>query len=87
MENLLEHIRTFSPSEQYPENKSVCRLKNNAARLITINTKDEETGVLQAFRVLPGMNEPTNAPAFVLELPFVVNALKTGDLIALPLEN
>lgn len=77
---------TYSPANQYPSSDSVCRLANKAARLITINLMDDQSGEQFCIKVLPGQNEPSNAPAQAMDQAFVKNLLSTGDLITLPLE-
>lgn len=53
-------------------------LKNNAARLITINLLQGEQVV--EYPVLPGDNEPTKVPNAAKELDFVKALLGSGDL-------
>lgn len=53
-------------------------LKNNAARLITINHLVGEQ--LNEYQILPGDNEPTKVPNAVKELDFVKALLNAGDL-------
>lgn len=53
-------------------------LKNNAARLITINLLVGEQ--LNEYQILPGDNEPTKVPSAVKELDFVKALLGAGDL-------
>lgn len=53
-------------------------LKNEAARLITINhlVGDVETG----YPILPGENPAVEVPDEVAKIPFVKALLKSGDL-------
>lgn len=77
--------KTYGPHDQYPASDSVCRLANKAARLITVNCLDEESGEHYAIKILPGDNSPSNAPAQAMSQAFVKNLLETGDLVAMPL--
>lgn len=53
-------------------------LKNEAARLITINhlVDDKET----SYRILPGENPAVEVPDAVAKIDFVKALLKNGDL-------
>lgn len=53
-------------------------LKNEAARLITINYKVD--GKLTAYKILPGENPAVEVPDAVAKLDFVKAALKNGSL-------
>jgi len=53
-------------------------LKNEAARLITINHKVD--GKLAAYKILPGENPAVEVPDAVAKLDFVKAALKNGSL-------
>ena len=59
------------------------KLRNNAARLITLNHTDDMTGEKQAFQILPGNNEPTPVPAGVIESDFAKHLIASGDLYVL----
>ena len=53
-------------------------LKNEAARLITINTLDGER--LVQYRILPGENPAVEVPDDVAKIDFVKALLKNGSL-------
>lgn len=53
-------------------------LKNEAARLITINTLDGER--LVQYRILPGENPAVEVPDSVAKIDFVKALLKNGSL-------
>lgn len=53
-------------------------LKNEAARLITINTLDGER--LVQYRILPGENPAVEVPESVVQIDFVKALLKNGSL-------
>lgn len=53
-------------------------LKNEAARLITINTMEGER--LVQYRILPGENPAVEVPESVAKIDFVKALLKNGSL-------
>ena len=53
-------------------------LKNEAARLITINTRDGDTET--SYQILPGDNPAVEVPDELVKLDFVKHLLKSGDL-------
>lgn len=53
-------------------------LKNEAARLITINLKDGDK--VTQYRILPGENPAVEVPDAVMKLDFVKALLKNGSL-------
>ena len=54
-------------------------LKNEAARLITINYKEGEK--LTSYPILPGENPAVEVPDEVAKIDFVKALLKNGDLL------
>ena len=53
-------------------------LKNEAARLITINHRDGDE--VNQYRILPGENPAVEVPDAVAKIDFVKALLKNGDL-------
>lgn len=51
-------------------------LKNNAARLITINMPNGDS-----FDIIPGVNQTTEVPNEARKLAFVKRLLASGDLV------
>ncbi|GLT15006.1 hypothetical protein [Vibrio algivorus] len=87
MDTIFKAPKTYGPkTEQLPIDQCVCRLKNMAARLITLNVRDQETGEQYALQVIPGHAEPTNATPSAVNSAFCKHLIEKGDLIALPLE-
>ena len=75
-------------TQQVNSDLAVCKLRNMAARLITINVRDDETGDQCGFQVIPGgAFGDTLATASVMNAPLTKHLIESGDLISLPLDH
>ena len=79
---IVSNVTTFNGSTNIYQDAHF-RLRNNAARLITLNHTDEMTGEQFAFQIVPGNNEPTPVPASIIESDFAKHLIASGDLLVL----
>ena len=56
-------------------------LKNNAARLITINGKFENGARVASYKISPGNNPAVEVPDELCKNKFVESLIESGDLI------